>query len=186
MEGTGVSSTLPERNHMSRWQFVDAAVCWIFPDFKALAISLRSSVKFNINEKKKGGGQWSSERPGLFCVYLKSIWCFLSQIFVTDTGTIVLKGCVVCCVSSPTYGSRLFRNSSVSLDYVRCKACLVQSHKRKLLISAWKPLYTSAARNLALVLGVINPLQQSLSDMCILLHHALHTPAYFCRMVHAL
>lgn len=59
----------------------------------------------------------------------------------------------------------LFSTTTSWLGYVRCKACLVHGHMRKLLISAVMLQCTSAARRLALVLGVIKPLQQCRTDV---------------------
>lgn len=63
-------------------------------------------------------------------------------------------------------GSRtnfFFHNS-----YVTREACLVPSHTRKLLISAWSSnTPPPATRHWAQVLGVINPLQQSIADVCV-------------------
>lgn len=83
-----------------------------------------------------------------------------------------------CVVSSSTCRSRLifFSTTTSWLGYVRCKACLVQGHMRKLLISAWTLQCTSAARHLALVLGVIKTLRQCRTDMS----HSLDRCGFFC------
>lgn len=75
-----------------------------------------------------------------------------------------------------------FFSTTSWLGYVRCKACLVQGHMRKLLISAWTLQCTSAARGLALVPGVIKPLRQCRTDML----HSLDRCVFFVLAVQAL
>ncbi len=99
---------------------------------------------------------------------------------VMDAWAGVLKDRTVCCAPLPSLRQVKtdFSTTAISLGYVRCKACLVQSQMRKLLISAWKLQYTSTIRHQALVLAVINLLQLSKTGMlCIFVCRTVYTAA---------
>lgn len=103
-------------------------------------------VRNSTSMRKMGGGaaeeDWETEGEKPIRHICKECVAFLVTVgiygVVTDMRADVLKACDVCCVSFPSTQVKTdFSTTAIPLSYVRCKACLVQSHMRKLLISAW-------------------------------------------------
>lgn len=141
-----VKTCCQTHNWNEEWKCVDTAPCLSLSLFQSCCNHFASKCEIQHQWERWWWWWWGwggTERQGdknKSGIYAEGTWRFSSQrVFTASWRTWELmfgKLALFAVFPSPPYRSRLIFTAP-SLSYVRCKACLVQSHMRKLLISAW-------------------------------------------------